>query len=432
MCQNWDTLVEEKVIDPKSKGRFDIKDTPVAVPVRIDQVTFEDAERTSSGMKEVDRLLGGGIVMGSLSLIGGAPGIGKSTMMLILSQKLAEQGKKVLYICGEESVYQTSLRAKRIGVNHPNIYLYNETVFSHIKDQIELIRPDILIVDSIQIVYKSDIPSLPGSLTQVKEIAMECMHIAKKRGITTFLIGHVTKTGEIAGPRVLEHLVDTVLDFEGDRQHGFRILRAIKNRFGPTDEVAIFEMRSIGLSEVSNPSEVFLSERIRESPGSAIVPTLEGSRAILVEIQALVASANFATSTRRSNGIDQNRLGLLLAVLEKKMGYHFHSLDVYVSIAGGMKIIEPAIDLGILMSIASSFCTKSISSHTIVIGEVGLGGEVRSIPRIESRIKEAIHLGFKQCILPKKNCHSISKSLQNSIDLKGVEMVEEAVDLLLG
>ena len=428
-CKEWDVMSER--VSVTTKSRFDALPIEAAQPIQIDQIESKDAPRYTTGMPEVDRLIGGGVVVGSLTLLGGDPGIGKSTMMLTISHQLAKQGKKVLYVCGEESTYQTSMRAQRIGVDSPNIYLLNETVYSNIKAQVDAIEPDVLILDSIQIVYKSDIPSLPGSLTQVKEIAMEAMHIAKRQNITTFLIGHVTKSGELAGPRVLEHLVDTVLDFEGDRQHGFRMLRAIKNRFGPTDEVAIFEMVNSGLNEVTNPSEAFLSERNVETAGSIIVPTLEGSRAILVEVQALVAQANFATSTRRSTGIDQNRLALLLAVLEKKMGYHFHSLDVFVSIAGGMKILEPAIDLGIVMAIASSFCSRAISSDVLLIGEVGLGGEVRSVPRIESRLKEGAHLGFKKAIIPKKNLSGLDRSLHNAIEIVGVSRVDEAINKLI-
>jgi len=430
LCKQWDTLKEEFPEEEMKASRFGVGTEMAPKPVRIGQITIEDAPRIPSGMPEVDRLLGGGVVLGSLVLLGGDPGIGKSTMMLTISNQLANLGKKVLYVCGEESTYQTSMRAERIGITNSNIYLLNDTIFSNIKAQIEILQPDVLIVDSIQIVYKSEIASLPGSVTQVKEIAMECLHIAKRQNITTFLIGHVTKSGELAGPRVLEHLVDTVLDFEGDRQHGFRILRAIKNRFGPTDEVAIFEMGSGGLKEVLNPSQIFLSERQIETPGSVIVPTLEGSRAILIEVQALVAQSSFSTSTRRSSGIDSNRLGLLLAVLEKRMGYHFFNLDVFVSIAGGMKILEPAIDLGILLAIASSFMSKALPPDWIVLGEVGLGGELRSVPRVESRIKEAIHLGFKRVILPKKNLHGLNSDIQSAIDLRGVDSVEEAINIL--
>jgi DNA repair protein RadA/Sms len=336
----------------------------------------------------------------------------------------------VLYVCGEESVEQTSLRASRLQVDHDNLYLLSETNFSHIKAQIDHLKPDVVIVDSIQIVYKSEIPSSPGSVTQVREIATEFMHLSKGLGISTFLVGHVTKSGEIAGPRVLEHIVDTVLDFEGDRQHGYRMLRATKNRFGPTEDIALFQMTPTGLSEVSNPSAVFLQERVKESAGSVIIPTIEGSRAILIEVQSLVASSAFSTSTRRSAGLDQNRMALLLAVLEKRMGYQLYNCDVFVSVAGGMKIIEPAIDLGILLAIASSFCNKAISSETVVIGEVGLNGEVRSIPRVESRIREAIHMGFSECILPKRNLKGLSQDLTQKIRLTGVDLVEEAINAL--
>ena len=288
-----------------------------------------------------------------------------------------------------------------------------------------------MIVDSIQILYKSELPSSPGSVSQVRELAMEFMHIAKGMGVATFLIGHVTKSGEIAGPRVLEHIVDTVLDFEGDKQHGYRLLRSVKNRFGPTDDIALFQMGPKGLSEVSNPSVIFLEERQREIPGSVIIPTVEGSRALLIEVQALVAASAFSTSTRKSTGLDQNRLVLLLAVLEKKMGYQMHNRDVFVSIAGGLKIVEPAIDLGVLLAIASSFCNRPIDPETVLLGEVGLGGEVRGVPRIETRIREAIHMGFKRCLLPKRNLKGLDPDLFKKISLIGVDRVEEAIRELL-
>jgi DNA repair protein RadA/Sms len=382
-------------------------------------------------MPEFDRLLGGGIVSGSLSLIGGDPGIGKSTLMLQLAQGLAEQGLTVLYVCGEESVEQTSLRAARLNVADDRLYLLSDTLFSNIKAQIDHLKPDAMIVDSIQILYKSELPSAPGSVSQVRELATEFMHIAKGMGIATFLIGHVTKSGEIAGPRVLEHIVDTVLDFEGDRQHGYRLLRSVKNRFGPTDDIALFQMGSQGLTEVSNPSVIFLEERLKEVSGSVIIPTVEGSRALLIEVQALVAASAFSTSTRKSTGLDQNRLALLLAVLEKKMGYRLHNCDVFVSIAGGLKIFEPAIDLGVLMAIGSSFCNRPIDPETVILGEVGLGGEVRGVPRIENRIREAIHMGFRKCLCPKRNLKGISSDLSQKISLIGVEVVEEAIRELL-
>lgn len=430
VCAQWNTFTQEIAFEEK-KNRFESKPAQGSQPMRITEIDGSDVRRISTKMLEFDRLLGGGIVPGSLTLIGGDPGIGKSTLMLQISNALAEQGLLVLYVCGEESAEQTSLRAKRIGVNSERLFLLNETLFSHIKAHIDQLKPDVLIADSIQILYKQEIPSAPGSVTQVRELATEFLHLSKGMGISTFLIGHVTKSGEIAGPRVLEHIVDTVLDFEGDRQHGYRMLRAIKNRFGPTDDIALFQMGALGLSEVSNPSEVFLQERMKEAAGSVIIPTIEGTRAILIEVQSLVAASSFSTSTRRSTGLDQNRLALLLAVLEKRMGYQLHHCDVFVSVAGGMKIVEPAIDLGILMAIASSFCNRPIDSETVIIGEVGLGGEVRSVPRIESRIKEAIHMGFRQCILPKRNLKGLSEDLCRKISLNGIDVVEEAVHALV-
>ncbi|MBY0530068.1 MAG: DNA repair protein RadA [Rhabdochlamydiaceae bacterium] len=426
ICQKWNTFSEDVEIEDKLK-RFDATGKPSAKPMRIKEVTANEFRRISTRMTEFDRLLGGGIVSGSLTLIGGDPGIGKSTLMLQLAQNLAQQGLIVLYICGEESVEQTSLRANRLKIGDDRLYLLSETLFSNIKLQIDQIKPDILIVDSIQIVYKSELPSSPGSVSQVRELATEFMHLAKGLGIATFLIGHVTKSGEIAGPRVLEHLVDTVLDFEGDRQHGYRLLRSTKNRFGPTDEIALFQMVSHGLAEVSNPSMLFLEERMREIAGSVILPTVEGTRALLIEVQALVAASSFSTSTRKSTGLDSNRLSLLLAVLEKRMGYQLHHCDVFVSIAGGLKIFEPAIDLGVLLAIASSFCNKPIHPETVVIGEVGLGGEVRSVPRIESRIKEAIHMGFQKCVMPKRNLKGLSSDLLKQIGCVGIDLVEDAI-----
>jgi DNA repair protein RadA/Sms len=306
-----------------------------------------------------------------------------------------------------------------------------ETNFPLIKAQIDQINPDVLIIDSIQIVYKSELTSAPGSVSQVRETATEFMHLAKGRNLATFLIGHVTKSGEIAGPRVLEHLVDTVLYFEGDKQHHYRMIRVVKNRFGPTDEIAVFQMKEMGLIEVPNPSEIFLEERRKEVIGSVIIPTIEGSRSFLVEVQALVTDTVFSTPSRRCTGLDQNRLALLLAVLEKRMGYQLHSCDVFVSVAGGLRIVEPAIDLGVLLAAASSLRNCIIDPETIVVGEVGLGGEIRSVSRIESRLKEAIHMGFKRCFIPKRNLNGIPESMRKQIEIHGVEIVEEAVDGVL-
>jgi DNA repair protein RadA/Sms len=430
VCQKWNTFQQEVEIEEKGK-RFEAIKKESSKPMRVKEITINEFRRISTKMPEFDRLLGGGIVSGSLSLIGGDPGIGKSTLMLQLAQNLAEQGLTVLYVCGEESVEQTSLRASRLKVGDDRLYLLSETHFSNIKAQIDHLKPDAMIVDSIQIVYKSEIPSASGSVSQVRELAMEFMHIAKGVGVATFLIGHVTKSGEIAGPRVLEHIVDTVLDFEGDRQHGYRLLRSVKNRFGPTDDIALFQMGQQGLSEVSNPSIIFLEERMKEVSGSVIIPTVEGSRALLIEVQALVAASAFSTSTRKSTGLDQNRLALLLAVLEKKMGYRMHNCDVFVSVAGGLKISEPAVDLGVLMAIGSSFCNRPIDPETVILGEVGLGGEVRGVPRIENRIREAIHMGFRRCLCPKRNLKGISSDLSQKISLIGVDVVEEAIRELL-
>lgn len=434
-CGNHETKWSGSCSMCKQWGTLDAKDgttTGSSKPVLISDVDTTQFKRIPSGYKEVDRLLGGGAVQGSLSLMAGEPGIGKSTMMLQLAARYAMQGLTVLYICGEESAEQTSLRARRLNIETKNLYLLSDTDLNHIKAQVVVLKPDILIVDSVQIVYKKEMNSAPGSVSQVKEVAMEMMEIAKGQGVTTFLIGHVTKSGDIAGPRVLEHLVDTVFEFEGDRQHGYRIVRAIKNRFGPTDDVALFQMEASGLTEVLNPSAAFLQERMKNVAGSSIIPTIEGTRAILVEVQALVSYSSFSTSSRRSAGVDQKRLALLLAVLEKRMSYNLHSMDVFVSVAGGLKIDEPAIDLGIILAIASSFLNRSLDPLAVAIGEVGLSGEVRSVPRIESRIKEAINMGFKRIYLPVRNLKGLNKELAAKVELKGIQLVEEAVKMLLG
>ncbi len=429
-CNQWNTFQEELEMSSLSR-RFEAQSPQASHPIKINDVKLQDMPRILTQIGECDRLLGGGIVPGSLTLVGGDPGIGKSTLLLQLSHSLAKQGLVVLYVCGEESVEQTSLRAHRLNIQTDHLLLLCETNFSLIKNQIDQINPDVLIIDSIQIVYKSEITSAPGSVSQVRETTAEFMHLAKGRGIATFLIGHVTKSGEIAGPRVLEHLVDTVLYFEGDKQHNYRMIRVVKNRFGPTDEIAVFQMKQSGLVEVPNPSELFLEERRKEISGSVIIPTLEGSRPILVEVQALVTDTVFSTPSRRCTGIDQNRLALLLAVLEKRMGYHLHRCDVFVSVAGGLRILEPAIDLGILLAVASSMQNRILNSETTVVGEVGLGGEVRSVHRIESRLKEAIHMGFQCCIIPKRNVKGIAEDLHNKIKIQGVEFVEEAINAVL-
>lgn len=423
-CNQWNTLQEE--VDVVRRGRFELEGVKSSKPVRIKEVVLENVPRLRVGLDEFDRLLGGGIVKGSLSLVGGDPGIGKSTLLLQASSGIAKQGLLVLYICGEESVSQTSMRAKRLGIDSDNLLLLSETNFGAIKAHIDEVKPDVVIVDSIQIIYKSEIPSAPGSVSQVRETATEFMHLAKGKGISIFLIGHVTKSGEIAGPRVLEHIVDTVLYFEGDQQHHFRMLRVVKNRFGPTDEVAVFQMKLEGLVEVPNPSEIFLEERMKGTAGSVVIPTVEGSRTILVEIQALVTNTVYSTPSRRSTGLDPNRLALLLAVLEKRVGYQLHNRDVFVSVAGGIRILEPAVDLGILLSVTSSLVNRVLDADTVVMGEVGLGGEIRSVPRIDSRLKEVVHMGFKRAIIPNRNKKGLPE--KSPIEIIGVDLVEEAID----
>lgn len=428
-CNDWNSFVKQLSIEDKN-NRFESKNI-ISKPVKLKDVSLTQMIRTKTNMNEFDRLLGGGIVTGSLILIGGDPGVGKSTLLLQIASSYARQGLKVLYICGEESTEQTTLRAKRLDINDDNLFLLNETLFSAIKLHIDQLKPNVIIVDSVQIIYKADFPSAPGSVVQVREITTEFLHIAKGYGITTFLIGHVTKSGELAGPRVLEHLVDTVLDFEGDRRQGFRLLRSVKNRFGPTDDIALFQMKEHGLTQVENPSKAFLKDRMNHINGSIIVPTIEGIRSILIEVQALVTTSAFSSASRRCAGLDSNRLALLLAVLEKRVGYQLYQYDVFVSVAGGMKITEPSIDLGVILSVASSFSSYTIDSDTVVIGEVGLAGEVRAVSRIESRIKESINMGFKKVILPKGNLKEISKSYHSKIELIGVNLVDEAIQQVI-
>lgn len=429
-CQQWNTFHEETEFSP-TLLRFQAQTTERSKPVKLKEVCQTPTPRILTKINEIDRLLGGGVVPGSLSLIGGDPGIGKSTLMLQIAQALASQGLIVLYVCGEESVEQTSMRAQRLGIDSDNLYLFSETCYTHIKNEVDKINPDVLIVDSIQIVYKSEITSAPGSVSQVRETTTEFMHIAKGQKIATFLIGHVTKSGEIAGPRVLEHLVDTVLYFEGDKQHNYRMIRVVKNRFGPTDEIGVFQMDGKGLVEVPNPSQIFLEERKKGLVGSVIVPTIEGSRPILVEVQALITETVFATPSRRCAGIDQNRMALLLAVLEKRVGYPLHRCDVFISVAGGLRISEPAIDLGVALAVASSFRNRLLDPETTIVGEVGLGGEVRSVPRLESRLKEAIHMGFRRCLIPSNNIKSVPAAMKKALEIEPIEMVEQAIESLL-
>ena len=427
-CKTWNTLVEEKIV-PQKNERF-LGKKLASPPIPLAEVKLEETERITSTFKEFDRLMGGGTVPGSLTLIAGSPGVGKSTLLLQLSQAFAEEGNQVLYVSGEESKEQTSLRAKRIGITSNQILIYAETLFSSIKQQIETLKPQIVILDSVQILYKDDFPSSPGSVVQVREIAMECMMLAKSYNIAIFLVGHVTKSGDLAGPKVLEHMVDTVLEFEGDLQFGFRLLRSVKNRFGPTIDIALFQMKKEGLKEVQNISHLFLEERKGKKSGSVISASVEGGRSFLLEVQALVATSSYPTPSRRSAGIDPNRLALLLAVMEKRLGYRLFQCDVFVSVAGGMKISEPAVDLGVLLAVASSFTNQELDEKTLVIGEVGLSGEVRGVSHIETRIKEAIPMGFTKVLLPKRNVSEVSSSLAKKIALQPITWVEDAIRAL--
>ena len=374
-----------------------------AHPEPITKVRVEPEPRIQSGLSEFDRVLGGGAVLGSAVLIGGDPGIGKSTLLLQVCAAVAAQGKRVLYVSSEESVAQTKLRAERLAITSDNLLVVAETNLEQVLSHIESGQPHFVVIDSIQMVYSPNFPSAPGTVTQVRECGAELIYLAKRTGVTVFLIGHVTKEGSIAGPRVLEHLVDTVLYFEGERFHAFRILRAVKNRFGSTNEIGVFEMREAGLMPVQNPSGFFLSQRSRQGSGSVVVPCIEGTRAFLVEVQALISRANFGVPERKVSGADYNRVCMLLAVLEKRAGLMLGGQDAFVNIVGGVRVDEPAADLAIALAMASSFRDKRLPDDLAVLGEVGLAGEVRGVGKVEARIKEAQKLGFRRVVLPQDN-----------------------------
>jgi len=418
-CSEWNSFHEEQT--------FKEKKTPSREPSPLKQIQETQFDRYQTSFSELNRTLGGGLVPGALILLGGDPGIGKSTLSLQIANSLPS--KRVLYISGEESLEQIAIRARRLQVSSDNILFSNETEVNAIEQWLKNHKPDLVIIDSIQILYKHEIASSPGSVVQVRECTAALMQIAKSLHITMIIIGHVTKTGEIAGPRILEHLVDTVLYFEGEQQQNLRIIRSIKNRFGPTDEISVFHMQNAGLKEVKNPSQLFIEDRTRGTPGTVIMPIMEGSRPILIEAQALVTKTFYPTPSRRSTGIDPNRLALLIAVCEKRARLRLYQSDVFVSITGGLRINEPAADLGLLLSIASSFSNRIFDPDTAVIGEVGLGGEVRSVPRIEARVKEASLMGFKRCILPTKNVASV-RSFERDVALCPVSWVEEAIEMI--
>lgn len=431
-CKAWNSY--EKGLETKEQAeRYQTKRSH-SKPLRLKDVNVEQTPRIRTRLKEFDQVLGGGIVPGSLTLLGGDPGIGKSTLLLQSCFALAKQGARVLYVSGEESLAQIKMRAVRLNVDSDNLLLLSETQVLSIVQQVKELKPHVVVIDSIQIVYKPEIPSSPGSVTQLREATAEFLHLAKGTQTSIFLIGHVTKAGDIAGPRILEHMVDTVLYFEGDKQLRYRLLRVIKNRFGPCDEIAVFQMEEAGLKEVDNPSSLFLKERQEGQNGSVIVPLLEGSRGMLVEVQALANKSFFPQPTRKSSGIDANRLSLLLAVLDKRLKFQLHACDIFVSAAGGIRIQEPASDLGIALAIGSSIANQSIDPETLVVGEVGLGGEVRSVPRLDLRLKEAALMGFRRCLVPKSAMKGMASTYEvgkTQVQLVGIEFVEEAFDLLL-
>ena len=425
-CGKWNTLVEERMSDPKAERKsrvsFDGKHTQ---PQLISDVAMHEEPRVKTGMEELNRVLGGGVVDGSLVLIGGDPGIGKSTLLLQLSGQLAETQRKVLYVSGEESASQIKMRAERLKVNSERFYLYPETDMSSVRAVIEELHPEYVIIDSVQTMQEPDIESAVGSVSQIREITAELMQIAKTNNITIFIVGHVTKGGAIAGPKILEHMVDTVLYFEGDLHHTYRILRAVKNRFGSTNELGIFEMREEGLREEANPSEIFLEERLKDASGSAIVVSMEGTRPILVEIQALITPTIFGNAQRTASGLDRNRVSLIMAVLEKRAKLTLQNQDAYLKAAGGVKLDEPAIDLALAISIVSSFKNQGTRPTDSFVGEIGLTGEIRRVNRIEQRVAEAQKLGFKRILIPKNNLKGWQPP--EGIEVVGVATIADAI-----
>lgn len=431
-CREWNTFVEEQVVTGQGKGSGKAKASAGVLsgsrPATLSEVSLQEEDRITTGIGELDRVLGGGIVAGSLTLVGGDPGIGKSTLLLQVCRNLAGAGREVLYVSGEESLKQIKLRANRIGKFSDHLKLLCETGLASIEETIRRNKPEIVIIDSIQTMFHEDISSAPGSVSQVREATSVFLQLAKGLNVSIFIVGHVTKEGTVAGPRVLEHMVDTVLYFEGDRHASYRILRGVKNRFGSTNEIGVFEMEAAGLKEVMNPSEFMLNGRPEDASGSVVVCSMEGTRPILVEIQALVCHSNFGIPRRQTTGTDFNRVNLLMAVLEKRLGLQMGNCDAYVNIAGGIKIQEPAIDLGIAMAVVSSFKNRAIDSGIIVMGEVGLSGEVRAVSMVPSRVQEAKKLGFTTCIIPAV-CQDSVKEI-SGIRIIGVSNVGEAMDLI--
>ncbi len=421
-CQQWNTFVEEL---PVATSNHSHNLAEPGKPLKLSEVNSREEDRISCGLSELNRTLGGGVVPGSLILVGGDPGIGKSTLLLQAFASLAAQGP-ALYVTAEESARQVKLRAERLGIRIDNLYLLAETSLTQIRQRIKELKPEFLVIDSIQTIFSDTLESAPGSVSQVRECTGQLMLQAKGDNIPTFLVGHVTKDGAIAGPRVLEHMVDTVLYFEGSGGHPYRILRAVKNRFGSTNEIGVFEMQEQGLREVSNPSELFLAERPEQSAGSAVVPALEGSRPILVELQALVSGSSFGTPQRTAIGIDHKRVALLIAILEKKVELSLAGQDIFLNVAGGVRLDEPAVDLAAICALASSHLNRVINPQLVMFGEVGLTGEVRAVSQPELRVKEAARLGFSQCLLPSGNMKNIDAP--KNIELIAIKHASEALD----
>lgn len=425
-CSRWDSLVEETRGPSVIAGAA----SPVrqARPVPIDSVEMNQQKRLKTGIQEFDRVLGGGLVPGSLILVGGDPGIGKSTLMLQILHRLADSRHRTLYISGEESIEQIKLRSDRLGIGSKDLWVVSEVALESIRAVADEMAPNVMVVDSVQTMFTHELASAPGTVGQVREATLHLMHLAKRTGIPIFLVGHVTKDGAIAGPRLLEHMVDTVLYFEGEQHNAYRILRAVKNRFGSTNEIGVFEMRDIGLCEVNNPSAIFLSKRPSVVPGSVVTASVEGSRPILLEIQALVGRASFGTPRRTVLGVDYNRVSLLVAVMEKKLGLQLMNQDIFVNVTGGVKVDEPAADLAVVSAIASSFFDKAVKGATVVLGEIGLTGEIRTIGQVEPRVQEARKMGFTRCLLPQSNLNQVEGL--SDIETVGTRTISELADLL--
>ena len=422
-CNSWNTFYEQKVVETKAGGHKDLAKSENK-PQKLNSYEAKETLRNSTGFGELDRVLGGGLVKGSLVLLGGEPGIGKSTLILQICDKVKGEGK-VLYVSGEESAEQIKMRADRLGINNDDILFLGETDIDVVNQAIIEINPKLVIIDSIQTMYSEEISAAAGSVSQVREITSQVMRVCKSRAITTIIIGHVTKEGNIAGPRVLEHMVDTVLYLEGERYFSYRVLRGVKNRFGSTNEIGMFEMNEEGMCEITNPSDILISEREDNPAGSCIVSSIEGTRAILIELQALTTQSIFGFPKRTANGTDYNRLALLIAVLEKRAGIMLGSQDVYLNLVGGIRVNEPSIDLGMMMAVVSSFKNVAIPKDMVIIGEVGLTGEVRRINVIDKRLKEAEKLGFKSCIIPESNKKDLKEKYK--LDIIGVSNINEAM-----